>query len=174
MCAEEMTPEDILEGIRTMRIRGAAEIGREAALAMRLFAERELETDIDRYLRKIEEFRAKALATRPTAVTLWSGLTRTLRGVSEAGSSEKVLEIIKENSEQFIDDSQSAIEQIAEMAARRIPENAVILTHCNSSAVVAAIAKAHEMGKVKMVIATESRPKLQGRITIKELSEKGV
>jgi len=174
MCPDEMTPEEILEGIRDMSIRGAAEIGRKASLALKLFAEREIEFDVDKYIEKIEEFKKKALATRPTAVTLWSGVTKTLKGINNAHNSESALEIIRKNSKEFIDGSHKAIDQIADMAARRVPKDAVILTHCNSSAAVAAIIKAHQQGNVKMVYATESRPKLQGRITIQQLSENGL
>jgi len=174
MSPEKLSPEEILEGIKKMTIRGAAEIGRKASLALRLFAEREFEADMVKYLAKLESFKEKALATRPTAVTLWSGVTKTLAGASAANSSEELLKLVKRNSEEFIERSHRAVEIIAEMGARRIPQDAVLLTTCNSTAAVAAIVKAHEQGKVKMVYATESRPKRQGWITVRQLAEKGV
>lgn len=174
MPSDEMTPEEILEGIRTMTIRGAAEIGRKAALALKLFAEREKSPDPKAYHNRIDEFAKTALATRPTAVTLWSGLARTTRGIDKAKDSEEILAMVRKNSTEFIESSYRAVDAIAEMGARRVPKDAVILTHCNSTVAVATIIKAHEQGKIKMVYATESRPKLQGRITVRQLSEKGV
>lgn len=171
---KELSPEEILEGIRRMTIRGAAEIGRKASLAVRLYAEREMENDAKRYLAKVRQFGQDALATRPTAVSLWSGVARTLRGADKASSSEEVLELIRNNSQEFIEASHKALAAIAEMGARRVPKDAVILTHCNSSAAVSTIIRAHEQGKVKMVLTTESRPKLQGHITARELCKKGV
>ena len=174
MSRKELSPEEILEGIRDMTIRGAAEIGRQASFAVRLFAEREFDNDRKRYLEKIDEFREQALKTRPTAITLWSGLTKTLSGTDQAKSSKEILELIVKNSERFIDLSKKSIDIISEMGARRIPHDAIIMTHCNSSAAVASILKAHEQGKIEMVYATESRPKRQGYITVRQLAEKGV
>ena len=174
MSSEELSPEGILEGIRNMTIRGAAEIGRRASLAIRLFAEREIIPDEKKYLAKLQQFAQKAMTVRPTAVTLWSGVARTLKGVNKATSSEQMLEIIRKNSDQFIQASLLAVSTIAEMGARRVPNGAVVLTHCNSTAAVATIIKAHEQGKIKMVYATESRPKLQGWITVHQLAEKGI
>lgn len=174
MCAEKLSPEEILRDIKSMKIRGAAEIGRKVSLALRLYAERELVSDREEYIAKLRKFAKKALSTRPTAVTLWSAVTKTLRDVEKEEGPKDILERVRNNSEQFINASYRAIEQIAEMAARRVPRDSVIMTHCNSSAAVAAIIKAHEQRKVKMVYATESRPKLQGRITAKQLAERKV
>jgi len=174
MSSEKMTPEEILEGIRNMSIRGAAEIGRKASLAVRLFAEREIGPDASKYLSKLQQFAKDALATRPTAVTLWSGVTNTLRGSEKAGGSKEILELVQKNSERFIDASHRAIVAIAEIGAKRIPKDAVVMTHCNSTAAIATIIKANEQGKIRMVYATESRPKLQGHITVRQLAEKRV
>lgn len=174
MSSEGMTPEEILAGIRNMSIRGAAEIGRKASLAIRLFAEREIGPDASKYLSKIDKFAKEALATRPTAVTLWSGVTSTLKGVEKAGGPNEILTLVKKNSEHFIDASHRAVAAIAEMAAKRIPKDATVLTHCNSTAAIATIVKANEQGKIRMVYATESRPKLQGQITVRQLAEKKI
>lgn len=174
MCAEKLSPEEILRDIRSMKIRGAAEIGRKASLALRLYAERELVSNHEEYIAKLKRFAKRALSTRPTAITLWSGITRTLKDVEKTKSSKDALDCVQRNSEGFIKASYKAIEQIAEMAARRIPKDSVIMTHCNSSAAVAAIVRAHEQRKVTMVYTTESRPRLQGRITAKQLAEKKV
>ena len=174
MSSDKMTPEGILEGIRDMSIRGAAEIGRKASLAVRLFAEREIGTDAGSYISKLQQFAKEAQSTRPTAVTLWSGVSMTLRGVEKAGGPKEILALIQKNSERFIDASHRAVIAIAEIGSRRVPQDAVILTHCNSTAAIATIIKAHELGKVKMVYATESRPKLQGQITVRQLAEKNV
>ncbi|MQK95693.1 ribose 1,5-bisphosphate isomerase, partial [Escherichia coli] len=48
------------------------------------------------------------------------------------------------------------------------------LTHCNSSTAIAVIKRAHEVGKEIKVFATESRPRLQGYITAKQLKEAGI
>ena len=174
MSSDKLTPEEILKGINDMSIRGAAEIGRKASLAMRLFAEREIGSDAEKYLSKIQRFAKDIQSTRPTAVTLWSGVTMTIRGIEKDTTPKDMLTLVQNNSDRFIEASLRAVKTIAEIGANRVPKDAVILTHCNSTAAVATIIRAHELGKVKMVYATESRPKLQGQITVRQLAEKKV
>jgi len=50
----------------------------------------------------------------------------------------------------------------------------VYLTHCHSSTVTSMFVKAHKQGKRFSVIATETRPRFQGRITVKELLAAGI
>jgi ribose 1,5-bisphosphate isomerase len=48
------------------------------------------------------------------------------------------------------------------------------MTHCNSQAAISVIAEAHRAGKDINVIATESRPRLQGHLTIAQLDKLGI
>ena len=66
-------------------------------------------------------------------------------------------------------------EKIAEIGARRFPDSVnkkqfTVMTHCHSSVVNSIFMKAKEQGKDNFkVIATETRPILQGRKTVKKL-----
>ena len=64
----------------------------------------------------------------------------------------------------------------AKRAAAVLPNRARVLTHCNVSGELVAVARyCQEMGKVFSVIATETRPYLQGtRLTAWELAQAGV
>ncbi len=64
----------------------------------------------------------------------------------------------------------------AKRAAELLPDTARVLTHCNVSGELVAVARhCWEMGKKISVIATETRPYLQGtRLTAWELSQAGV
>ncbi len=53
-------------------------------------------------------------------------------------------------------------------------DGVTIFTHCRSSLVENIILKAHEKGKIKRVIVTETRPLYQGRKTARRLSKEGV
>ena len=72
---------------------------------------------------------------------------------------------------------------MGEYGAEVVPEEAVILTHCNAGALatcgwgtaLGVIRSAHEQGKVKMVYSDETRPLLQGsRLTAWELLEDNI
>jgi ribose 1,5-bisphosphate isomerase len=67
-----------------------------------------------------------------------------------------------------------SLSRIAEFGAEIIPKNAKILVHCHSHTVVAAILRANELGKSPVVTCCETRPRFQGRVTAKELSEVGI
>jgi len=80
-------------------------------------------------------------------------------------------------------DEVEACHAIGAFGAPEVPEGAPILTHCNAGALATAgygtalgvIRAAHESGKKIKVIATETRPYLQGaRLTAWELSKDGI
>jgi methylthioribose-1-phosphate isomerase len=73
--------------------------------------------------------------------------------------------------------------KMGEYGADVVPQNAIILTHCNAGALatcgwgtaLGVIRSAHEQGKVKMVYSDETRPLLQGsRLTAWELMEDNI
>jgi ribose 1,5-bisphosphate isomerase len=63
--------------------------------------------------------------------------------------------------------------KMANYGASFIQNGGVYLTHCHSSTVVSMFIKARKKGKQFAVIATETRPKYQGRITVGELIKAG-
>ncbi|RLI88940.1 MAG: ribose 1,5-bisphosphate isomerase [Archaeoglobales archaeon] len=160
--------EDAAKKIRTMEVRGAARIARFAAETLKLFAE-SINGDFDEKMKKAAEI---LLKTRPTAVSLYNSVNYVLRYEGE-NEEEKRKNAIK-RAEEFIKWIETAHEKIGEIGARRIRRNSVVMTHCNSSAALAVIKEAFKQGKVKEVFATESRPRMQGHLTIKELNEEGI
>jgi ribose 1,5-bisphosphate isomerase len=87
---------------------------------------------------------------------------------------EEAKAAIVSNANRFIQNSEMAVERIGEIGARRIRNGDTILTHCNSMAALSIIEKASKSGKGIKVIATESRPRWQGRLTIAMLEEMGI
>ena len=65
-------------------------------------------------------------------------------------------------------------EKLAEYGAKHIPKNALIITHCHSSTATSILIKAKKMKKKFSVIACETRPRYQGRKTVKELAQAGI
>ncbi len=62
-------------------------------------------------------------------------------------------------------------EKLVNSGAMLVPDNSVVLTHCHSSSVTAILKKAKRMGKKFEVLALETRPRYQGRITAIELAK---
>jgi ribose 1,5-bisphosphate isomerase len=87
---------------------------------------------------------------------------------------KKLAGIVSATSRQFLRVLEESKEKIAEIGAKRIKNNSVILTHCHSSTVTSLLRKAKKDGKTFEVICTETRPLFQGRITAEEMLDSGV
>jgi ribose 1,5-bisphosphate isomerase len=147
-----------------MEVRGAANIARFAAETLLSYAKLLDKPDFDAEMRKAAEI---LLNTRPTAVSLYNAINYVMQ-YSGSTIEEKREDLIR-RAEEFIKWVHAAKREIGKIGVRRIKESATILTHCNSSAALSIIKEAHRAGKEIEVFATESRPRLQGHITAKEL-----
>ncbi len=158
--------------IKSMEIRGAGRIARGAAAELRDYAGRIAPKDIGEFNKKMKYAAGLLASTRPTAVSLPNAVRAVMRyegeTVGEAKSS------IKKLADEFINNSENAVKRIGEIGTRRVRDGDTIMTHCNSSAAISIMAAAHAQGKNISVIATESRPRMQGLITIKQLDSLGI
>jgi ribose 1,5-bisphosphate isomerase len=158
--------------IKSMEIRGAGRIARAAALELLEYSQRIANDDIDELNKKMK-FAAEMLAgTRPTAVSLPNAVRAVMRYKGATVDEAKV--DIKRLTDGFVAGSENAVKRIGEIGARRVRDGDTIMTHCNSSAAISIMAEAHGQGKDITVIATESRPRLQGLLTIKQLDSLGI
>ncbi|HJJ52111.1 MAG TPA: ribose 1,5-bisphosphate isomerase, partial [Methanocorpusculum sp.] len=166
-----MSLEKTAEQIRTMEIRGAGKIAREAAAALRDHAESLPEAGLSAFVSEMNRAAEVLLATRPTAVSLPNAVNITLAGLSAAETESEARALVKSQADRFVAASTKAVERIAEICASRISDGMTIMTHCNSKAALAGILLAKQQGKNISVIATEVRPWNQGLLTIKTLND---
>ena len=160
--------EDAAIKIKTMEVRGAARIAKFAAETLKRFAEL-IDKDFDKNMKWAAE---KLMNTRPTAVSLFNAINYVM-SYGGRNDEEKKRDAIR-RADEFIRWVDTARKKIGEIGAKRIKDGYVIMTHCNSSAALSVIKTAHRMGKNIEVVATESRPRYQGHLTVKELSEEGI
>jgi ribose 1,5-bisphosphate isomerase len=162
------------EKIKSMEIRGAGRIAREAAEALRLHATEVRTSDLPSFRREMESAAKTLVATRPTAVSLPNAVHIVMSGIERAPTLEEAKDGVILRAEQFIHSSQHAVEKIAQFGARHIRDGDTILTHCNSEAALGCIIEAHLSGKEIEVFATEVRPRNQGLVTIRTLDDAGI
>ncbi len=160
--------------IKSMEIRGAGRIAREAADALRQQAEGIRDGDLESFRREMEGAAQTLIATRPTAVSLPNAVHIVMSGLERAGTLEEARKGVIDRAEQFIHSSRNAVENIAQFGARHIRDGDTLLTHCNSEAALGCIIEAHRSGKEIEVFATEVRPRNQGHITIRTLNDAGI
>lgn len=158
--------------IKSMEIRGAGRIARAAAAELRDYAKRLAAKDLDEFNEKMKFAAEMLVGTRPTAVSLPNAVRSVMRYKS-ATLDEARMEI-KKLADEFITNSKNAVKKIGEIGAKRVRDGDTIMTHCNSSAAISIMAAAHAQGKHINVIATESRPRMQGLLTIKQLDALGI
>ncbi len=160
------------EKIRSMEIRGAALIGRAAASALKEFALSLETSDLDVFNAEVGRAADGLLNTRPTAVSLSNAIRMVMR--YRKGDLDSARTSLAKNADDFVERSLLAVEKIGEIGSRRVRDGDTVLTHCNSSVALSIIKTAFDSGKDIRVIATESRPRYQGHLTIKMLDGWGI
>ncbi len=158
--------------IKSMEIRGAGRIARTAAAELRDYAQRQKTGNLDEFNEKMRRAAELLISTRPTAVSLPNAVRAVMRYSGETVDEAAVN--IRKLADEFIANSENAVRRIGEIGARRVRDGDTIMTHCNSSAAISIMATAHAQGKDINVIATESRPRLQGHLTIGHLDRLGI
>ena len=163
--------------IKSMQVRGAGRIARAAVSALRDYGKAGKFTSPKEFYAGLFAAGEKLKSARPTAVSLPNAVNFVLLAAKKndaRGSVQEAVKGIVRVCDGFIASSLKAIETIGDYGAKRIRDGDVIMTHCNSEAVTTILVTAHKAGKKFEVVATETRPRLQGRITASALAKKGV
>jgi methylthioribose-1-phosphate isomerase len=167
----------VVEAIRRLAIRGAPLIGVAGGygLAMEVAARPTLE--------HARAAAAQLRAARPTAVNLSYAVDRVLDAALAASPGELAAASLAE-ARRIHEDELAASAAMARHGADFFGSTTRrILTHCNTGALaapghgtaLAVVAELHRRGWLTSVLATESRPLLQGaRLTVWELSRLGI
>lgn len=164
--------ENTAQKIKSMEIRGAGKIARVAAAELRDFSERVETIQLEEFNRKMKHAAQLLINTRPTAVSLPNAIRALMRYEGDSVAEAKAN--IRKLADGFILNSENAVRKIGEIGSRRVRDGDTIMTHCNSAAAISILAAAYKDGKNIKVIATESRPRWQGHLTIKQLDETGI
>lgn len=168
--------QDTAEKIKRLEIRGARNIAIAAIKAMETLAKQTEAKNKKEFLKELLEAKKILFVSRETEPLMRNVIRWIISQVEKSGETnvKELAEIVSSVSEQFLKSLEESKEKIAEIGAKRIPNNSVILTHCHSSTVTYMLKKAKEKGKAFEVLCTETRPLFQGRITAKEMLELGV
>ncbi|HDI73148.1 MAG: ribose 1,5-bisphosphate isomerase [Candidatus Altiarchaeales archaeon] len=167
--------EQTIEDIKKMRIRGALDIAIAAAKAMHLVVKKDAK-DTQELIKKLRSAGERLKSSRPSAVSLPNAVNYIFY-IAEKNKEleiEKFREKISSEIQRFVEKQERALKKIAEIGSNLIQSGDVILTHCNSDTVNMILEKAWRDGKGIEVICTETRPRYQGIITVKELSSSGI
>ena len=141
-------------------------------------------TKRDEFTAEVKRIAGVILRTRPTAVNLAWAVKRMLGILDEAeGDVEQLKSRLVGEARYILEEDIDTCKRIGQTGAELIRDNSIVLTHCNAGALatggygtaLGVIRAAVEGGKKIEVIATETRPFLQGaRLTAWELDRDGI
>jgi methylthioribose-1-phosphate isomerase len=177
-------PDEVARAIRDMVVRGAPAIGISAAYALVQLARSE-RGEASTFLVANGIAGRLLNETRPTAVNLAWAVARMGRKAAEVAAldPEARERALQEEAEAIHREDVEACRAMGALGAKDVPDGATILTHCNAGALatggygtaLGVIRAAHEAGKRVRVLASETRPYLQGaRLTSWELAADGI
>jgi methylthioribose-1-phosphate isomerase len=175
---------EVAKAIRAMVVRGAPAIGLTAAYGLTVVA-REAAKDAEAFMAQMREAGRCLSAARPTAVNLsWAvgQIVREAELVAGREPAERHARLVARARAMHAEDV-AACRAMGRKGASLLPDGVTCLTHCNAGALatggygtaLGVLRAAWEGGKLKRVLADETRPYLQGaRLTAWELARDGI
>ncbi|HUK29351.1 MAG TPA: S-methyl-5-thioribose-1-phosphate isomerase [Candidatus Acidoferrales bacterium] len=174
----------VAAAIKGMIVRGAPAIGAAAAMGLALTANANRRRTGTRLLQELEVAARVLRFSRPTAWNLFWAVDRVMHRANVAnGEGADVASAVVEEARKIAEEDVASCHRIGEAGAALLADGDRVLTHCNAGTLatvsygtaLAPIRTAISQGKKVKVIATETRPRLQGaKLTTYELGRDGI
>lgn len=169
----------VARAIKEMVVRGAPAIGVAAAMGLALAANANRGKDKEQFMHELQTASEVLRRSRPTAWNLFWAIDRIVRTAqsTKGGPNEMAASVVAE-AQKMAEEDIEANRKIGDYGAALIHDGDQILTHCNTGTLatvsygtaLAPVRTAIQQGKRVRVIATETRPRLQGaKLTTYEL-----
>ncbi len=164
-----MIDETVAE-IEQMQTQSASVVAVKAAEALGSLADREW-ASLDEFYRLVEQHSRALQRAKRSHAPLYTSQQRIVEEVTEsdAGTVAEAKEQLRAVVAAVVDEIQSSKRRAGERAAELIEDGDTLLTHENSSTVMAAFEAALAAGTEFEVYVTEARPRFLGRRTAREL-----
>jgi methylthioribose-1-phosphate isomerase len=174
---------DIVDAIKTMKVRGAPAIGVAGAYGLALGALQIRARSMSKFLEKLYPICLMLVGTRPTARNLFWAIERMEKVAHTGKDIQDIKRSLVDEAVKIHEEEVESTRKLSRNGARLIKDGMTILTHCNAGPLAAPgygtalgiIIYAHQQGKKVRVFVDETRPLLQGaRLTAWELKKAGV
>src|SRR2546425_5116170 len=171
--------EHVCAAIKTMKVRGAPLIGVVGAFGLVLSVKKIRTRDLAEARAQLRKWADALIQTRPTGVNLRWAVERVFDSSVKAKDLSSLEEVLSNEAEAIFNAELEAARKIGKFGPPLLEDGDTVLTHCNAGALatvgygtaLAVIRAAVDQGKKISVIATETRPLMQGsRLTAFELA----
>ena len=175
--------DQVCSAIRSMKVRGAPLIGVIGAYGLVLAAAKIRGSDLYQARLQLRKSADSLISTRPTGVNLRWAVERVFKASSRVVSVGSIGDELLKEADMILREELQAAHKIGRFGSALIEDEDTVLTHCNAGSLatagygtaLAVVRSAVEDGKRVSVIATETRPLLQGsRLTAFELARDGI
>lgn len=154
---------------------GAAELLRQAAgVFARLRAGQAKVADLTNAQQAVLETAVALIRAQPDIAPLARLADSTFEAARRATNADEALRFAEQVARDFIARATRSAAQTAAHAVALIDDNTIVMTHSRSSTVLAAFQQARRAGRRFRVIATESRPLMEGRAMAEALAGESV
>jgi methylthioribose-1-phosphate isomerase len=174
---------EVADVIRRLVVRGAPAIGVSAAFGLALAAQQSKAKTLPELMRDLDSAFKVLQTTRPTAVNLFWALQRVMGKGKRAKTLEEAKRVILNEALKMAQEDIETNRKIGAYGLKILRDGDMVLTHCNAGSLatvaygtaLGVIRAARDSGKRLSVIATETRPVMQGsRLTAFELLHDGI
>jgi len=166
--------DETVREIEEMQTQSSSIVAVKAAKALRELTERECHT-VEDFYRVVERNSSALQRANRSHAPLYTTQQRIVEAVTEsdADSVAAAKDALVEAIEDVVTEVESSKQHAAERAAELVDDGDVLLTHENSSTVMATFDEVLGAGKTVEAYVTESRPRFLGRKTARQLAERG-
>ena len=156
-----------------MQTQSSSIVAVKAAKALRELTERECHT-VEDFYRVVERNSSALQRANRSHAPLYTTQQRIVEAVTEsdADSVEAAKDVLLEAIDDVVTEVESSKARAAERASELVDDGDTLLTHENSSTVMATFDNVVDAGKQVDTYVTESRPRFLGRKTARKLAEK--
>lgn len=174
---------DVANAIKKLVVRGAPAIGVTAAFGLALAAINSKTTNLKIFFKELAKAYEIIRSTRPTAVNLQWALDRIMQKITSLTDISLIKKVILEEAILMAKEDIATNKAMGLKGANLFADGDTIMTHCNAGSLatvgygtaLGVIRAVKESGKKISVIATETRPVMQGsRLTAFELKHENI
>ncbi|MBN2122337.1 S-methyl-5-thioribose-1-phosphate isomerase [Candidatus Micrarchaeota archaeon] len=172
--------DQVVRDIKSLKIQGARNVAKAGVRAIMYSVEDSRAKSVNGVKADVIKASLKLSSARPTEPMLRNYLDETIAFVTseiatvKTRSLKKFKESVIKGENDYLSRMEEDVKKLREYGGMLLTDGMVVVTHCHSSTVTGVIKEAHRRGIGLKVIACETRPRYQGRITAAELVRAGI